>query len=102
MTKYTSRLCIGGPLDGKRVETRDGPGFASPELGELEGGSDLDTPTTVSRVFYRKETFNTPQGNVAFWAQKKPGAFRSRASTFPAPEFIRKAMPSVACKSAAT
>ena len=73
MTEHKLMLCIGGPSAGKRVDAQPGAGFrvpvqtehnySDPHSEDFQPNKKID----IIDVYYRSETFHTPQGKVSFW-----------------------------------
>lgn len=72
-----SYLCIGGPLDGQRLESKGPRNFQVPVLAgrqSFDGDSRRSleeatpaAPSPISRVNYTLTTFRDEEGDVYFW-----------------------------------
>lgn len=74
-TENKSMLCVGGPRDGTRISAKSGNGFSVPVRAPIPLPSDLDARPNATGTYvvvnYRREVFNTPQGEVSFWVPEK-------------------------------
>jgi len=73
MTEHKSMLCVGGPCAGQRFDAQTHVGFCvpievkysynDPHSEDFQPNKKID----VADVYYRSETFHTPQGEISFW-----------------------------------
>lgn len=68
MTTTRTGLCIGGPHDGKRFESRNPNGFAVPLMETVPIEASWPKKVTqIKNVNYRPEVFHTPETDFYIW-----------------------------------